>query len=764
MRKVAALLIALAAARSPSPPCTLSVDPATGTDATPRAAGGAPWRSLAAARDAVRALPRPLPAGGVVVCVAAGLYSEPLILEGARDSGDAEDRRIMWVGATAGAAWPRAELTAGVRVTFAPGDGGVWRSALRNFGVTDFGSWQPHGFLFPAGGCPAAPLELFSDGAAPGGPGARGFGQPMVVARWPNVAQPSEPYSEWTAEESWDRAAFERGEPLPQNSAFFASRGAPFQNWSASIADGNVFYTGFPFFDWADASLPVRSFNASSRLVSLAPGLIPQNVSFSAKYFLQNAVEALDAPGEYWLDPDAGVLHFIPPAGVSTSPLVGWVSNASAGASLLSLTAVAHVTLANLAVSFARGSGVTVAASTDVVLLNLTVSGMGARGISVSGSNGTVVAGATVTGCGGGGISSWGGGDRATLTSSGVVVVDSTVQHFGRRCLSYEGGISVGSVGGVVAHNDVSGGPHVGARTETNDGLFEFNVVHDTVLAACDMAAFYVGAPDWSVWNTTIRFNLFYRNGFAAAGCNAQSGRDVADIYFDVTQSGADISSNVHFTPTPPYNFSYLQHARVTYAHLINGGSHVAVSNSLVLDANISFYQSCDALGRVFATACNPAGSHLLGMHAMRWNTGVFAARYPALAALQGACDASGAACAADPSCPAAPFGGAFASSATVNVSVVTLLGVNASVFDPRHFNFSGLWAGLDPRFAAGSPAKARETLSFQLEDDSPVYAAVPGFRRIPMECFGPRACSGEPAPYPRAAALELQLLGGGAS
>jgi hypothetical protein len=366
------------------------------------------------------------------------------------------------------------------------------------------------------------------------------------------------------------------------------------------------------------------------------------------------------------------------------------------------------------------------------------------------------VAGATVTGSGGAAVDTWGGGDRATLTSSGNVVVDTTARHFGRRCMSYLAGISVGSVGGVVAHNDVSGGPHLGAHTVTNDGLFEYNVVHDTVLAACDMAAFYNGANDWSVWNTTIRYNFFYRNGHAAAGCNDQSGRDVGDVYLDNAQSGAVLSSNVHFSPVPPYNFSYLAHRRVTYAHIVNGGSHVAASNSLILDANISYYQSCTGLAHFFASACSPTGSCLGGMHAMRWNTGVYAARYPELAALQGACDATAEACAADATCPAAPTAGVFAASVNVNVSALTQLGQNASVFDPSHFNFSGLWAGMDPGFAAGSPEAARATLNFQLADDSPVYAAIPGYRRIPMECFGPWACSSAPAAYPRAATLAL--------
>ena len=744
-----------------SPPCTLTVDPLTGTDAAAQRSAGAPWRSLGAARDAVRALSRPLPEGGIVVCVAAGLYTEPLFLEGALDSGDAADRRITWVGAAAGSSgWARAELSAGVRVTFSPSAAvGVYTASLPAHGVTDFGSWVPHGFMVE-GGCPAAPLELFSDGEAPGGPSARGFGQPQMVARWPNVAQPGEPYSEWTAEESWTRA--QRGQPDVQDSALFTSGATPLANWSNSIASGNVYYAGFPFYDWADAAIPIRSFNASSRLLSLAPGLLPQNVSFSSKFFVQNAREALDAPGEYWLDPLEGLLHYIPLPGVATAPLVGWVSNATVNASLVTLSRVAHVTLANLAVSFARGTGVTVSASTDIVLLNLTVLGMGVGGISVNGCNDTVVAGATVTGSGGAAVDTWGGGDRATLTSSGNVVVDTTARHFGRRCMSYVAGISVWSVGGVVAHSEVSGGPHLGAHTVTNDGLFEFNIVHDTVLAACDMGAFYNGANDWSVWNTTIRYNFFYRNGHAAAGCNDQSGHGVGDVYLDIAQSGVVVSSNVHFTPVPPYNASHLTQRRTTYAHIINGGSHVAASNSLILDANISYFQSCTGLAHFFASACSPTGTCLGGMHAMHWNTGVYAARYPELAALAGACDATAAACAADAACPAAPTAGAFAASANVNVSVLTVLGQNASVFDPAHFNFTGLWQGLDPHFVAGSPEAARATLSFQLAEDSPVYAAIPGFRRIPMECMGPWACSSAPAAYPRAATLALQRSGAG--
>ena len=158
--------------------------------------------------------------------------------------------------------------------------------SLPAWGVTDVGVWQPHGFL-QKGGCPIAPLELFSDGPAPGCPGAPAFGTPFTVARWPNVANPTAPYSEWTDEASWDRAGYVGGSGT-LDSALYVSDDAPFANWTASIAGGDVYWTGYPFFDWADGSAAALTFNASSRLLSLAPDTLGYNVTHSAKYFMQN--------------------------------------------------------------------------------------------------------------------------------------------------------------------------------------------------------------------------------------------------------------------------------------------------------------------------------------------------------------------------------------------------------------------------------------------------------------------------------------------
>lgn len=472
--------------------------------------------------------------------------------------------------------------------------------------------------------------------------------------------------------------------------------------------------------------------------------------------------EALDAPFEYWVDatPPA-TLYFIPPNS-TTGPLFAWVSNATASAEpLLSVSDTSHLSIVDITVSFTRGNAVSISNSHDITLLNVSVIGVGGSAISISESNSTTVAGASVSHSGGAGIGSYGGGSRKSLVSSGVVVVDSTVVHVGRRCLSYNGGITLDSIGAVAAFNAISGAPHIGTNVATNDGLFEYNVVTDTVLASCDMGGFYSGAGDWSVWNTTIRYSAFYRNGYSGVGCNQQSGNDLGDIYFDEKQSGLAIYGNVHWAPNPPHVFSYLSKARKTYSHIINGGRQALVSNSIIVDANISYFNSEDGVGGDYYHACAPNGTYISGMRAMSWNTGVYAARYPALAALQAACDSGPAACAVDATCPAAPYGCTVSDMVVVNVTQPVFLGENSSVFDPANFNISGQWAGLDPGFEAGSLAAARASLNFQLAADSPVYAALPGFERIPTECMGPYACPNLSVPYPRAASLraELELL-----
>lgn len=744
--------------------CNVHVDARNGVDTRSGAQKSSAFRTLHAARDQVRALPRPLPTGGVTVCVHPGVYA-PLVLDDPRDSGDASGR-VTWQGLPS--VHDPVLISCGTPVTFTPTgapETAPWQASLFAQGVPDVGSWAPSGFLIS--GCEEAPLELFSDGA--GGPGSAGFGAPFTTARWPNIASSSPDASPeeratamWDVEASWTRAQYVKGQDTLDSALYLNLSASPLSGWGPPPGPPSTpwFWSGYPFFDWADATVPVDAYNATTGFMSLQPRLMPYNVSFSAKFFVQNAAQALDAAWEYYVDSASGVASLLPPpsqvaralqrarAGAPQS-LTAWASVNVTG---ISVVQQANVTLSSLSVSFARGAGVSVTSSAGVVLLDLVVTGTGSSGISVIESTGSSVLGCNVSHTGGTGVDVYGGGNRSTLTSCGNTVADCRVSMVGRRCMSYAGAIGGSVIGSVIAHNDVSITPHIGMGNTANDALIEYNVIHDTVLAACDMGAVYDGAADWSVWNTTVRYNFFYRNGFSEVGCNMQSGSDVADIYFDEAMAGASAYGNVHWMPVPSVPFSYLAKKRVTYAHILNGGTHTSVRNSIVVDANISATESGDALASdFFPVCCAPNGTHIAGMIAMHWNTGVYAERYPALAALAAACDATPLECAGNPACPAAPYNVSYALSANVNVTTVLEMGRGANGTWPEsRVNTTGTWEGGDPGWVVPDP---RAALNFQLADDSPLYAL--GFARIPMECFGPDACvqpEGAGAAYPRAA------------
>jgi hypothetical protein len=766
-RRVVAFAALVGAATAQS--CDLAVHADLGDDERGLGTAASPFKTLHRARDTIRALPRPLPPGGLSVCVSPGLYSEPLLLDGPLDSGDDDTRRIVWRGGVEGlggasssssspSSWPRTELTGGVRVPFTPDPTtpGLWVSDLAAANVTDLGTRTPHGFLVPptiyAETCTLAPLELFFDGSGAGGPGSPGYGRPLTVARWPNAADPLALESMWRNESSWTRAQFVRGFDTMPTTIFTDPNDVPFETWSDSFAKNLVWLGGYLFYDWADAVIPVLNYtryNSSQGQLVVPPSLLPYNITFSAKYYLEGAPEALDAPGEYIVDAETRTVRLLPPpdADTGSGTLYGWVS---VNETAVAARDVAFVTLANITISFTRGTAASITGN-GVSVVNVTVVGAGTGSISVDGGNMTVL-GCTVLYAGGGGISSGGGGDRATLTPSGNALVDNTVAYVGRRCLAYSPALSVGGVGAVIAHNRVSFTPHMGMTAGVNNALVEYNVVTDCVLAACDMGALYEGATDWSVRGGVVRYNLFARNGFSGTGCNMQSGSDVADVYVDSAMSGVASYGNVHWSPLPVNDGPrYISKARETYSYIYNGGTGVSAENALILDANISFTQSCDTLRGMFTQACNASDSRIAGMLAMKYNTGVYAEAYPDLARLQAGCEATPAACAVDPTCPAAPYGTVFATSAIVNSSAGVVIKYNGTGFPATAANITNLFTANTTDGLGFVSSDPRGTLNFQLQNDSVIYSAVPGFQRIPMECFGPFACDGIERPYPRA-------------
>lgn len=258
--------LGLAAGLATAAPVVLHVAP-NGND---KALGSAkaPFRTLARARDAVRALKRkgPLPAGGVRVVVAGGAYrlAEPFAL-GPEDSGTAAAPVVY-----AAAAGTRPVISGGRIIK------GLKRGAD--------GSWST--VIPEAAGHKWVFRSLYVDGRR------------YTPARSPNTGQYY--LRRGVKAETGSGTARDR----------FVFKGADLQPWP-NISDVELRVT----FSWNTGTFPLKSVDPQTRLAILggpAVWSLPKEGMSTAPYIVMNHPGACDAPGEWQLNRETGELTIIP--------------------------------------------------------------------------------------------------------------------------------------------------------------------------------------------------------------------------------------------------------------------------------------------------------------------------------------------------------------------------------------------------------------------------------------------------------------------
>lgn len=156
----------------------------------------------------------------------------------------------------------------------------------------------------------------------------------------------------------------------------------------------------------------------------------------------------------------------------------------------------------------------------------------------------------------------------------------------------------------------------------------------------------------------------------------------------------------------------------------------MSVSNNIVVDAlnltlNSAGMLTWDEKGHTNGS------SYYLEMDAVNWNTGVYAERYPDLAALD---DFVAPDCPLNLRCPAAPYNNTLKFNVAANVSALMVYPPADNPF-PR----SGFDVGIQSNYMAQDPgwanADPRATLDFGLAANSPAFQM--GFTNFSTNCFG---------------------------
>lgn len=384
------------------------------------------------------------------------------------------------------------------------------RAAVREVDLTRLGIETPaqltrRGFGLPAG---LAHTELFVNG------------EPMRPARYPN---PDAGNGGWLLtgknEGNW---RFELTDEHPKS-------------WKS--ADG-VWAYGYWQFDWAESWEQVEAIRDNTVLLREGTGgpVAEFGLRDKRRFFFANVLEALDQPGEYWID-------------VRRNRLVAWLPEdakdvvvSRVGGPLIEVRKTNRVTIKGLTLQASRGPAVLMSESHDCLVQGVTVRNAGTRGIEIRQGSRCGVKDSGIYLAGNSGVALE-GGDRKTLTRSDHFVENCEIARVSRWCRTYNPAVSVDGVGQRVVGCTISDLPHNAILFWGNDHLFERNDIRRVCLETSDSGAIYTGR-DTTTRGTVIRWNRF-REIEPRTFTEGNWGDLVMSVYLDDCQAGIEITGNI---------------------------------------------------------------------------------------------------------------------------------------------------------------------------------------------------------------------------
>ncbi|MBN2022910.1 MAG: right-handed parallel beta-helix repeat-containing protein [Pirellulales bacterium] len=621
-----------------------------------------PFASLARARDEIRRRKKDqtLSKDGATVIVRGGTYELTETLELSAEDAGSESGPIEYRAAPG----EEVRISGGRRITgFTPvtdsailarldeaARGEVLQADLKAQGVTAFGTAGDGG------------LRLFF------------AGEPMTLARWPN-----EGFVNIVDVMKTDPVDV-RGTKGDKVGKFLYDGDRP-RRW---IGEKDPWLHGYWFWDWSDERQRIESIDPDKRAIAIAPPYHTYGYRKGQWYYALNLLSELDAPGEWYLDRETGVLYFWPPEPIDAAKTAVSVLDR-----LLVMRDVEHATFRDMTFEAARGAAVTIERGKANRIAQCTLRNLGGLAVAVEGGTDHGVEDCTLYHLARGGIR-LAGGDRVSLTPAGHWAVGNEIHDYGQWQRMYAGAISLEGVGQRVENNLIHSAPHTAIFFSGNDHRIERNEIHHVCLESNDAGAIYAGR-DWTMRGTVVRHNFLHDiTGFRDQGC--------VGVYLDDMFCGTQIVGNVF--------------CRVTRAAFIGGGRDVLIENNIFVDCDPALHVDARAQGWAADSVDMTMKERLA---AVPYAKPPWSKRYPELVGiLQDE--------------PAAPKGNVIARNVRVG-------GRWDGVEDRarRYLTMKDNLIGVDPGFVDAAK------MDFRLRPDSPIHAKLPEFEPIPFDQIGLR-------------------------
>jgi len=430
----------------------------------------------------------------------------------------------------------------------------------------------------------AGELPRFADSfrGTPPGPWLYVDGESMTLARWPNRdadnkgwAMFSEVIDKGLANPASKDPAMQKAHP----GAFVFDDPRPV-GWD--LAAG-AWLLGYWTHDWYDENIRIDSYDPEKRIIRLA-AKHPYGImggTWGAKqrrFFAQNILAELDAPGEWFVDRREKKLFYYPVRPIAESEIV----LATGTGSLLTFAGTKHLNLEGLRFGYNHGSGLNATQVEHLAINGCTFANLSGTAITLNGSHSSVQS-CDIYNIGRNGISV-SGGDRKTLTPAANVIANNHIHHYALFQRTYAPAIHASGCGQTVRNNLIHHAPHNAITYSGNEHLFELNEIHHVVMETGDSGAFYTGR-DWTSQGNVLRHNFIHD-----LGGDAISGSHTMGIYLDDCDSGDTLQGNIFH--------------KAGRALMIGGGRDNPVRNNLVIDCSVGLH--LDARGMSWKQWNNP--------------------------------------------------------------------------------------------------------------------------------------------------------------
>jgi len=488
----------------------------------------APLATLEGARDRIRLLKSDsgLPEG-MTVLLREGEYSRSASFTlGKADSGTADHPIVYrsYPGETAtltgGRELPRDDFVtvtdAAVtdRIVEASARDKVLEIDLKAHGLTDYGQLSRHGYWMANDVSTTPPMELFIDG------------QGMTLARWPNAAATTPTVQ---MGDIIDPGPTRKDADLQDRGGTFSYSYDRPKHWTGAE---DVWLDGIFGYSWEWSYNKIDRIDTDAKTITLRYGEMSGIMKswFPDFHFAQNLLEELDAPGEYYIDRDAGKLYLIPNAAFASG--AGAVTVTTLDEPMIRTDDASYITIDDVVMEYGRATAAVILGGSNISISHADIRNFTDGGVLINspgrytydgipinrGGRDHAVTDSKITHVGGVGVVLQ-GGDKTTLEPGRNRVENSEIADFAYYHKAYNPGVMFDGVGNVARNNKIHDAPHPGIIVHGNDHLFERNEVYDVCKLFNDLGAVYMNSGMTPQQRGHVfRENYFHDIGVGMAG------------------------------------------------------------------------------------------------------------------------------------------------------------------------------------------------------------------------------------------------------